>query len=369
MSESDADEHTAYPRVAIQAAELVAAGDADRALLVCGTGLGVAISANKVPGIRAVTAHDSFSVERSVLSNNAQVLTFGQRVIGLELARRLAREWLTYRFDETSASAEKVRVLSSYEETGELTMSALLIGVSLKMYFGHRRTAQWCRAVADIAATAPGRARRARRRSWCCRPSSTSPRRWTSSPARPLRSAARTCSAADEGAFTGEVSGEQLRRTGLSATSRSGTPSGDASSARPTRSSPPRPLPRYRNQLTPILCIGEESPQQPGRRRPENAWRNWIRRFPRSVDDAATGPLVVAYEPHWAIGAEKPASPESHREPCRGASRPPRLEAAVRRQPRSSTAAAPDPACSPSSKTASTGCSSAASPTTRRRSS
>ena len=115
-----ADDHTAYPHVAIPAAELVAAGDADRALLVCGTGLGVAISANKVPGIRAVTAHDSFSVERSVLSNNAQVLTFGQRVIGLELARRLAREWLTYRFDETSASAEKVRALSSYEETGIL---------------------------------------------------------------------------------------------------------------------------------------------------------------------------------------------------------------------------------------------------------
>jgi ribose 5-phosphate isomerase B len=111
------DEHTAYPHVAIQAAELVAAGGADRALLVCGTGLGVAISANKVPGIRAVTAHDSFSVERSILSNNAQVLTFGQRVIGLELARRLAREWVTYRFDETSSSAEKVRALSSYEET------------------------------------------------------------------------------------------------------------------------------------------------------------------------------------------------------------------------------------------------------------
>jgi ribose 5-phosphate isomerase B len=113
-----ADDHTAYPRVAIRAAELVAAGDADRALLVCGTGRGVAISANKVPGIRAVTAHDSFSVERSILSNNAQVLTFGQRVIGLELARRLAREWVTYRFDETSASAEKVRTLSSYEQTG-----------------------------------------------------------------------------------------------------------------------------------------------------------------------------------------------------------------------------------------------------------
>lgn len=106
---------TAYPTIAIAAAEMIAGGAADRALLVCGTGLGVAIAANKVEGIRAVTAHDSYSVERSVLSNNAQVLTFGQRVVGLELARRLAREWLTYRFDETSASAEKVQLMNDYE--------------------------------------------------------------------------------------------------------------------------------------------------------------------------------------------------------------------------------------------------------------
>ena len=114
----NADGHTPYPKVAIAAAELVAAGEADRALLICGTGLGVAISANKVPGIRAVTAHDSFSVERSVLSNNAQVLTMGQRVVGIELARRLVREWLTYRFDTSSASADKVAVLTEYESTG-----------------------------------------------------------------------------------------------------------------------------------------------------------------------------------------------------------------------------------------------------------
>jgi len=114
----NADGHTPYPKVAIAAAELVASGAADRALLICGTGLGVAISANKVAGIRAVTAHDSFSVERAVLSNDAQVLTMGQRVIGIELARRLVREWLTYRFDPTSASAEKVAVLTEYENTG-----------------------------------------------------------------------------------------------------------------------------------------------------------------------------------------------------------------------------------------------------------
>lgn len=113
-----ADEDTAYPHVAVAAARLIAEGKADRALLVCGTGLGVAISANKVPGIRAVTAHDSYSVERSVLSNNAQVLCFGQRVIGLELARRLAGDWLGYEFDPQSASAEKVAAIGGYESGG-----------------------------------------------------------------------------------------------------------------------------------------------------------------------------------------------------------------------------------------------------------
>ena len=111
----DANSHKAYPSIAIAAAELVASGKADRALLICGTGLGVAIAANKVKGIRAVTAHDSFSVERSVLSNNAQVLCMGQRVVGIELARRLAKEWLNYEFDSKSASAEKVDLICSYE--------------------------------------------------------------------------------------------------------------------------------------------------------------------------------------------------------------------------------------------------------------
>jgi len=109
------DENTAYPHIAVAAARMVADGLVDRALLVCGTGLGVAIAANKVAGVRAVTAHDSYSVERSVLSNNAQVLALGQRVVGLELARRLTREWLTYRFDDASASAEKVKAIDGYE--------------------------------------------------------------------------------------------------------------------------------------------------------------------------------------------------------------------------------------------------------------
>ncbi|CAO2652963.1 Nn.00g023740.m01.CDS01 [Neocucurbitaria sp. VM-36] len=106
---------TAYPHIAVDAAKLVAEGKADRAVLICGTGLGVAISANKVPGIRAVTAHDSFSVERAILSNDAQVLCMGERVVGIELARRLVKEWLGYRFDKSSASAKKVDAIMEHE--------------------------------------------------------------------------------------------------------------------------------------------------------------------------------------------------------------------------------------------------------------
>ena len=109
------DVHRPYPEIGLAAGEAIRAGTADRAVLVCGTGIGMALSANKVPGIRATTAHDSFSVERSVLSNNCQVLTLGQRVVGLELARRLVREWLGYTFDDRSPSAAKVELLNQYE--------------------------------------------------------------------------------------------------------------------------------------------------------------------------------------------------------------------------------------------------------------
>lgn len=111
----ESTDETYYPNVAIAAAEKIAAGEVDRGLLICGTGLGVAIAANKVKGVRAVTAHDIYSVQRSVLSNNAQVLCMGERVVGLELARALAREWLELEFDPTSNSAEKVNAICAYE--------------------------------------------------------------------------------------------------------------------------------------------------------------------------------------------------------------------------------------------------------------
>jgi ribose 5-phosphate isomerase B len=109
------EDSTAYPHVAVDVATAVRERKANRGLLICGTGLGVAIAANKVPGIRAVTAHDSYSVERGVLSNDAQILCMGQQVVGDKLARKLAIEWLGYQFDSESASAKKVEAISKYE--------------------------------------------------------------------------------------------------------------------------------------------------------------------------------------------------------------------------------------------------------------
>jgi ribose 5-phosphate isomerase B len=110
-------EGSSYPSVAIAAGKKIAAGDPGRAILVCGTGIGVSIAANKVPGIRATVAHDSFSVERSILSNDCQILTLGRRVIGLQLARRLAREWLGFVFDPSTPSGAKVAEISDYEDS------------------------------------------------------------------------------------------------------------------------------------------------------------------------------------------------------------------------------------------------------------
>ncbi len=117
---ADADDKTEYPIICIKAAEAVARGEADRAVLFGGTGLGEAISANKVRGIRAVVAHDPYSIERSILSNNCQVLCLGERVIAPELADRIVRQWLGYEFDPSSPSAQKVSLITDYEESGNL---------------------------------------------------------------------------------------------------------------------------------------------------------------------------------------------------------------------------------------------------------
>lgn len=104
-----------YPDKAIVVAEKVAEGEYERGILVCGTGIGMAITANKVKGIRAAVCHDLFSTERSILSNNSQIMCMGARVIAPEYAIRLVDVWVGLKFDG-GKSAEKVACISSYEE-------------------------------------------------------------------------------------------------------------------------------------------------------------------------------------------------------------------------------------------------------------
>ncbi len=87
-----------YPDVALAVAEAVREGDFDRGVLCCGTGIGVAIAANKVPGIRAAQCHDTFSARAAREHNDANILTMGQRVIGPGLARDIVTTWLQAQF-------------------------------------------------------------------------------------------------------------------------------------------------------------------------------------------------------------------------------------------------------------------------------
>jgi ribose 5-phosphate isomerase B len=103
-----------YPDVAVAVAEAVARGEHDRAILVCGTGIGMEIAANKVPGVRAALCHDVYSAGRARRSNDAQVLTMGARVIGVELAKRIVDEWLHAEF-EGGRSAGKVAKLAELD--------------------------------------------------------------------------------------------------------------------------------------------------------------------------------------------------------------------------------------------------------------
>lgn len=104
-----------YANLADRVASGVIDGTYDKAILVCGTGIGVCISANKVPGIRAALTHDTYSAERAALSNNAQIITMGARVIGTELAKAIADTFLAHTFDENGRSASNVAAINAVD--------------------------------------------------------------------------------------------------------------------------------------------------------------------------------------------------------------------------------------------------------------
>lgn len=103
-----------YPNVAFAVAEQVAGGVFERALLLCGTGIGMAIAANKVKGIRAAQCHDTYSAERASRSNDAQIITIGARVVGPELAKSIVDAWLRSAYDG-GRSQPKVDLIHAYE--------------------------------------------------------------------------------------------------------------------------------------------------------------------------------------------------------------------------------------------------------------
>jgi D-erythrulose 4-phosphate isomerase len=104
-----------YANLSDRVANGILDGTFDRAILVCGTGIGVALSANKVPGIRAAQTHDTYSAERAALSNNAQIITMGSRVIGPELAKSVADAFLAQTFDANGRSAGNVAAINELD--------------------------------------------------------------------------------------------------------------------------------------------------------------------------------------------------------------------------------------------------------------
>ncbi|MDX8464660.1 RpiB/LacA/LacB family sugar-phosphate isomerase [Mesorhizobium sp. VK23B] len=115
VSRTDAGPDAYYANLSDRVANEVLAGKYERAILVCGTGIGVCISANKVPGIRAALTHDTYSAERAALSNNAQIITMGSRVIGPEVAKAIADAFLKETFDPHGRSAGNVDAINEVD--------------------------------------------------------------------------------------------------------------------------------------------------------------------------------------------------------------------------------------------------------------
>jgi len=105
-----------YPDIAFQVALDLRKGEFSRAILVCGTGIGMAIAAGKVPGIRAALCHDTYSAERARKSNNAQVLTMGAKVIGPEAALKVVEAWMNAEFEGGNSSRKVNKIMEKEQE-------------------------------------------------------------------------------------------------------------------------------------------------------------------------------------------------------------------------------------------------------------
>ena len=116
---TDSPERTDYPVWGEKAAQLVASGEADRGILICGTGVGISLAANKVKGIRAVVCSEPYSARLSRQHNDTNILAFGARVIGIELAKMIVDEWLAASF-EGGRHQRRVEMIAQIERDGHL---------------------------------------------------------------------------------------------------------------------------------------------------------------------------------------------------------------------------------------------------------
>lgn len=110
----DCETSVDYPDYALPVAEKVASGEFDKGILICGTGIGMSIAANKVKGIRAALVHDTFSAKATREHNDSNILTMGERVIGPGLAREIAQVWLTGEF-QGGRHSNRIGKITEYE--------------------------------------------------------------------------------------------------------------------------------------------------------------------------------------------------------------------------------------------------------------
>lgn len=111
------NDKTYYPTIAQRVCQkVIDSGYQARGILICGTGLGMCMTANKCKGIRAAVCHDSYSAERSILSNNGNVLCLGARVIGSELAKKIVGEWIELEFVDSPSTAKVADMICVEEE-------------------------------------------------------------------------------------------------------------------------------------------------------------------------------------------------------------------------------------------------------------
>lgn len=108
------NERTNYPEYAKMVSEAVVSGDCDLGILICGTGVGISIAANKFNGIRAVVCSEPYSAKLSKEHNNTNILAFGSRVVGIELAKMIVKEWLDAEF-EGGRHSERVEMIAEFE--------------------------------------------------------------------------------------------------------------------------------------------------------------------------------------------------------------------------------------------------------------